>query len=138
MVCRSCGVIADVDCAVGVAPCLTVSDSYGFQLDGAEVIYWGRCPGCSTSETPEAIHDGGSVNPLPDEMLHLGNPHPLLRDTHAGPTPTPTPVEWVPTTTTTANIPVNTPLTPTGIGTGGVATNATSVALGEQLPHIPR
>ncbi|WP_119185097.1 Fur family transcriptional regulator [Mycobacterium decipiens] len=50
IVCRSCGVIADVDCAVGEAPCLTASDHNGFLLDEAEVIYWGRCPDCSISD----------------------------------------------------------------------------------------
>ncbi len=49
-VCRSCGVIADVDCAVGEVPCLTPSDDNGFVLDEAEVIYWGLCPDCSTSD----------------------------------------------------------------------------------------
>ncbi|MET0899417.1 MAG: Fur family transcriptional regulator [Mycobacterium sp.] len=52
VVCRSCGVIADVDCAVGDAPCLTASDDdgllEGFSIDEAEVIYWGLCPDCST------------------------------------------------------------------------------------------
>jgi len=47
VVCRSCGAIADVDCAVGHAPCLTPSDSSGFEVDEAEVTYWGRCPTCS-------------------------------------------------------------------------------------------
>jgi len=47
VVCRSCGVIADVDCAVGEAPCLTASDDGGFAIDEAEVVYWGRCAGCS-------------------------------------------------------------------------------------------
>jgi len=51
VVCRSCGTIADVDCAVGEAPCLTPSDHNGFLLDEAEVIYWGLCPDCSTSHT---------------------------------------------------------------------------------------
>src|SRR6201991_2101797 len=51
VVCRSCGVIADVDCAVGDAPCLTASDDNGFEIDEAEVIYWGLCPDCSTSRT---------------------------------------------------------------------------------------
>ncbi|MGQ4601100.1 transcriptional repressor [Nocardia sp. R6R-6] len=51
VVCRSCGVIADVDCAVGDTPCLTASDHNGFVLEEAEVIYWGFCPDCSTSET---------------------------------------------------------------------------------------
>jgi len=55
VVCRSCGAIADVDCAVGEAPCLTPSDDNnvldGFVLDEAEVIYWGICPDCSTADS---------------------------------------------------------------------------------------
>ena len=47
VVCRSCGAIADVDCAVGPAPCLTASDDHGFVIDEAEVIYSGLCPNCS-------------------------------------------------------------------------------------------
>lgn len=46
VVCRSCGVIADVDCAVGDTPCLTASEDHGFAIDEAEVVYWGRCPEC--------------------------------------------------------------------------------------------
>jgi Fur family ferric uptake transcriptional regulator len=49
VVCRSCGAIADVDCAVGEAPCLTASDDHGFAIDEAEVVYRGLCPDCSTS-----------------------------------------------------------------------------------------
>ena len=49
VICRSCGVIADVDCAVGTAPCLTPSDDHGFALDEAEVVYWGLCGDCSTA-----------------------------------------------------------------------------------------
>jgi Fe2+ or Zn2+ uptake regulation protein len=49
VVCRSCGDIADVDCAVNHTPCLTASDDNGFTIDEAEVIYWGRCPACSTT-----------------------------------------------------------------------------------------
>ncbi|MGQ0843297.1 MAG: Fur family transcriptional regulator [Sporichthyaceae bacterium] len=52
LVCRSCGSIADVDCAVGERPCLTASDDQGYDLDEAEVIYWGRCPACI--DTPHA------------------------------------------------------------------------------------
>jgi Fe2+ or Zn2+ uptake regulation protein len=47
VVCRSCGLIADVDCAVGEAPCLVASDAGGFVIDEAEVIYWGLCPACT-------------------------------------------------------------------------------------------
>jgi Fe2+ or Zn2+ uptake regulation protein len=49
VVCRGCGDIADVDCAVGETPCLTAVDSHGFTIDEAEVIYWGLCPHCSTT-----------------------------------------------------------------------------------------
>ncbi|MQY04559.1 Fur family transcriptional regulator [Actinomadura macrotermitis] len=49
VVCRSCGAVADVDCAVGEIPCLTASDDHGFTIDEAEVIYWGRCPACSAA-----------------------------------------------------------------------------------------
>lgn len=51
VVCRSCGVVADVDCATGEAPCLTASDGHGFVIDEAEVIYWGMCPDCSTARS---------------------------------------------------------------------------------------
>lgn len=50
VVCRACGVIADVDCAVGEAPCLTAADDLGFAIDEAEVIYWGLCPDCITAQ----------------------------------------------------------------------------------------
>jgi Fur family ferric uptake transcriptional regulator len=47
VICRGCGRTADVDCAVGSRPCLTASDDQGFEIDEAEVIYWGRCPSCA-------------------------------------------------------------------------------------------
>ncbi|WP_329957565.1 Fur family transcriptional regulator [Nocardioides anomalus] len=50
VVCRGCGAIADVDCAVGEAPCLTASQSNGFVIDEAEVIYWGTCAQCRTTD----------------------------------------------------------------------------------------
>jgi Fur family transcriptional regulator, stress-responsive regulator len=50
VVCRSCGAIADVDCAVGPAPCLTASNDHGFLIDEAEVVYRGLCPGCLTTD----------------------------------------------------------------------------------------
>ncbi|MBX3358355.1 MAG: transcriptional repressor [Phycisphaeraceae bacterium] len=58
MICRGCGTTVDVDCAVGDAPCLTPARALGFQVDEAEVIYWGTCPACiarrggSTGATP--------------------------------------------------------------------------------------
>ena len=54
VVCRSCGAIADVDCAVGEAPCLDAADDHGFVIDEAEVTYWGLCPDCQQD------HDQGS------------------------------------------------------------------------------
>ena len=46
LVCRTCGRVLDVDCAVGVTPCLTAAEDFGYEIDEAEVIYWGRCPSC--------------------------------------------------------------------------------------------
>lgn len=46
LICRSCGRMVDVDCAIGDAPCLTAVTDAGFEIDEAEVIYWGRCPEC--------------------------------------------------------------------------------------------
>jgi Fe2+ or Zn2+ uptake regulation protein len=53
VVCRSCGVIADVDCAVGETPCLIASDDRGFLIDEAEVIYWGVCSDCAPMPNPQ-------------------------------------------------------------------------------------
>ncbi|MGA2009854.1 MAG: Fur family transcriptional regulator [Solirubrobacteraceae bacterium] len=49
VVCRSCGAIADVDCAVGSAPCMTAADDHGYSVDETEVVYWGVCPACSVA-----------------------------------------------------------------------------------------
>jgi Fur family ferric uptake transcriptional regulator len=58
VVCRSCGTVADVDCAVGAMPCLTASEDHGFRIDEAEVIYWGVCPDCSiaSNSAPTPTH----------------------------------------------------------------------------------
>ena len=47
LICRSCGRMVDVDCAVGETPCLSAADDAGYEVDEAEVIYWGRCPECA-------------------------------------------------------------------------------------------
>lgn len=52
LVCRSCGVIVDIDCAVGDTPCLTASDDHGFSIDEAEVTYWGLCLSCQPHPSP--------------------------------------------------------------------------------------
>ena len=51
LVCRECGAVADVDCAVGAAPCLTPSDTAGFVVDEAEVVFWGLCAGCQAARS---------------------------------------------------------------------------------------
>ena len=50
IVCRSCGAVADIDCAAGVAPCLLPADDHGYSIDEAEVIYWGLCPTCTHAQ----------------------------------------------------------------------------------------
>ena len=55
VVCRSCGAIADVDCAVGAAPCLSASADNGFVIDEAEVVYWGVCPDCTRTSTSNPL-----------------------------------------------------------------------------------
>ena len=56
LICRTCGHTVDVDCTVGTAPCLTTADSLGYEIDEAEVIYWGRCPECLAS-APASSND---------------------------------------------------------------------------------
>jgi Fur family transcriptional regulator, stress-responsive regulator len=53
LICRSCNRMVDVDCAVGYTPCLTAADDSGYEIDEAEVIYWGRCPECSPPNREE-------------------------------------------------------------------------------------
>ncbi len=59
VVCRSCGAIADVDCAVGETPCLT-ADHSSYDIDEAEVIYWGRCPDCAQVAAADAQRPAGA------------------------------------------------------------------------------
>ena len=51
LICRICDRLVDVDCAVGSAPCLTAADEQGYEIDAAEVTYWGVCPDCSSKRT---------------------------------------------------------------------------------------
>jgi Fe2+ or Zn2+ uptake regulation protein len=52
LICRTCNRMVDVDCAVGETPCLTAADDSGYEIDEAEVIYWGRCPTCLSAMSP--------------------------------------------------------------------------------------
>jgi Fe2+ or Zn2+ uptake regulation protein len=72
VVCRACGSVADVDCAVGEAPCLTASESHGYAIEEAEVTYWGLCPECLTGPTPAALTT--SATPA--------SPEPTRKDAH--------------------------------------------------------
>lgn len=58
LICRTCGRMVDVDCAIGDPPCLTAVDNSGYEIDEAEVIYWGRCPEClAASSRRQPEHD---------------------------------------------------------------------------------
>src|SRR3954453_8710501 len=52
LICRTCNRVVDVDCAVGSSPCLTAADDAGYEIDEAEVTYWGRCPECAAASEP--------------------------------------------------------------------------------------
>ncbi len=65
-VCRCCGAIADVDCGVGEAPCLSAAYACGFLIDETEVIYWGLCPDCSGSSMTEVCHSNPRVQTYSD------------------------------------------------------------------------
>ena len=55
LICRACNRMVDVDCAVGYTPCLTAADGFGYEIDEAEVIYWGRCPDCFAADHEPAV-----------------------------------------------------------------------------------
>jgi Fur family ferric uptake transcriptional regulator len=61
LVCRRCAAVADVDCAVGDTPCLEASNAMGYEIDEAEVVYWGLCPDCqaarAASDSPNTIEE---------------------------------------------------------------------------------
>jgi len=57
VICRVCGRTADVDCAVGEAPCLIAADDHAYEIDEAEVIYWGRCPECIAAAGPPSTRE---------------------------------------------------------------------------------
>ena len=81
VVCRSCGAIADVDCASGRKPCVTAADIKGFHLDEAEVIYWGRCPACVTSDV---AHVNGDHSPAEGLAPALLTPMTVLKSARIG------------------------------------------------------
>ena len=71
LICRICGRVVDVDCAVGSAPCLTAADDRGYEIDEAEVAYWGRCPDCLAGPTARPT----SATTRPRNDAPTGRPH---------------------------------------------------------------
>jgi Fur family transcriptional regulator, stress-responsive regulator len=69
LVCRTCGRVVDVDCAVGAKPCLDAADARGYEVDEAEVVYWGRCPECVAATSASS---GGSSQ-VRDEQSTVEN-----------------------------------------------------------------
>jgi Fe2+ or Zn2+ uptake regulation protein len=63
LICRSCGRMLDVDCAAGERPCMTPADSSGYQIDEAEIIYWGRCPDCLSAPAGASGLSAGQDHP---------------------------------------------------------------------------
>jgi Fur family transcriptional regulator, stress-responsive regulator len=72
LICRACGRMVDVDCAVGYTPCLTAADDSAYEIDEAEVIYWGRCPECVAAARNESEHR----KPATEEPRHVGEREP--------------------------------------------------------------
>jgi Fe2+ or Zn2+ uptake regulation protein len=64
LICRDCGRLVDVDCAVGAAPCLTASDDNGYEIDEADVAYWGICPQCQAEGHTASRFDSSTVDRL--------------------------------------------------------------------------
>ena len=63
LICRDCGTTVDIDCAVGEVPCLTADDDHGYEIDEAEVVYWGRCPSCRAASPTARASKSPSATP---------------------------------------------------------------------------
>ncbi|MGA7835585.1 MAG: Fur family transcriptional regulator [Acidimicrobiales bacterium] len=75
LICRSCGRVVDVDCAVGSAPCLTASDDNGYEIDEAEVAYWGLCPACQgEGESPHRAAPSPTEHRIRRDGAQRSNP----------------------------------------------------------------
>jgi Fur family ferric uptake transcriptional regulator len=76
LICRVCGRVVDVDCAVGSAPCLTAVDDRGYEIDEAEVAYWGRCPDClAQSRAPSRSDAIDTSKPATDRAQRARRSH---------------------------------------------------------------
>ncbi|CPR05863.1 ferric uptake regulation protein [Mycobacterium bohemicum DSM 44277] len=119
VVCRTCGAIEDVDCDAGEAPCMSARAASGFQVDEAEVFYWGRCPECGVSNGSQTngAHDRGAQvpDPPPSPSDNRSRPH-----GSGHPLPGPPAEGWL-SSAPLARITVS---KAAGIGTGGLGANA--------------
>jgi Fur family ferric uptake transcriptional regulator len=70
LVCRVCGRVVDVDCAIDATPCLTPSDNAGFEIDEAEVAYWGRCPECAAAQAGDSAARDAKMSETPVHHTH--------------------------------------------------------------------
>ena len=77
LICRICGRMVDVDCAVGSAPCLTAAEDMGYEIDEAEVIYWGRCPDCRALARAPSPPDPSARRRQPKGRTHRGSGDPF-------------------------------------------------------------
>jgi Fur family ferric uptake transcriptional regulator len=68
LICRVCGEMVDIDCAVGSAPCLVAGDDRGYEIDEAEVVYWGRCPDCLAESRAQSATESSSARRSPDSV----------------------------------------------------------------------
>ena len=77
LICRTCGRVVDVDCAVGAAPCLTPSDDRGYEIDEAEVAYWGRCPDCLEQSRAASPAGRPPAHAQVSDERHARRPRPI-------------------------------------------------------------
>lgn len=74
LICRVCGAVVDVECAVGSAPCLTATDDRGYEIDEAEVAYWGRCPDCLAQARQSSAPDAPATAQPPSRRHRRRSP----------------------------------------------------------------
>ena len=88
LICRVCGRVVDIDCAVGSAPCLTAADDNGYEIDEAEVAYWGRCPDCVGKRPVQKDRPYDRAFPLPSRKVKEDFPEEVTglhsQSTHRG------------------------------------------------------
>lgn len=82
LICRLCGRVVDIDCAIGSAPCLTAFDNYGYEIDEAEVAYWGRCPDCLSAAKRRSKPGASTGKKSPDKTSRKSTPLSRGQRTH--------------------------------------------------------